>query len=224
MKERLSGVSDHYHGLDGEAYSAWQVSSSGGMASETVRRFAPFVNQADTVLDFGCGGGTLLATLRCAERVGVEPNPASRRLCAAKGISAYESISAVPMHSVDVIISNHALEHCLDPLGDLKQLSRVVKVGGRLVFVLPMEEWRREPQYRVGDINHHLFAWTPLTIGNLFMEAGYEVEQVDVIRMAWPIGAQVLWDRLPERLFDLLSRAWSIAFRLPQLRVVARAG
>jgi hypothetical protein len=86
-----------------------------------------------------------------------------------------------------------------------------------------MEEWRREPRYRTDDINHHLFTWTPLTLGNLFTEAGFDVSSVEVIRLAWPPGAQKMWDYLPERLFDAVSRGWSMIVRSPQIRIVAYA-
>jgi SAM-dependent methyltransferase len=220
--EELAGVSERYKGSLGQEYSQCQL-KSGGMAPEKARRFAPFVKAADTVLDFGCGGGTTLAVLDCAEKVGVEPNPASRNVCAANGITAYASAADVPTGSVDVVISHHALEHCLSPIDVLRSLRRVLRPGGRAVFVLPMEEWRRGPKYRANDINHHLFTWTPQTIGNLFTEAGFEVSSVEVIRLVWPPGAQKMWNHLPERVFDAISRCWSIAVRSPQLRIVVTA-
>lgn len=220
--EELAGVSQRYKGAAGQEYSQWQV-RSGGMAPEKARRFAPYVKPTDTVLDFGCGGGTLIASLDCGERIGVEPNPDSRAVCANNGIKAYPSVADVPAGTVDVVVSNHALEHCLRPVDELQSILRVLRPGGQAVFVLPMEEWRREPKYRTGDINHHLYTWTPLTLGNLFDEAGFIVNSVEVIRLAWPPGVQMMWDHLPERVFDIVSRGWSLAVRRPQLRIVASA-
>lgn len=214
-------VSKWYNGALGKHYSRWQT-ATGGMAQENARRFQPFVKGTDSVLDFGCGGGAILAALECGDRFGVEPNPASRHVCKTNGVKAFASVDDVPADSIDVVISNHALEHCLNPLADLRSLRRPLKDRGVLVFVIPMEDWRRQKKWVPIDDNHHLFGWTPLTIGNLFTEAGYEVDAVDIVRLAWPPGFQVLWNRLPMPAFDVISRIWSIVARMPQLRIQAR--
>jgi hypothetical protein len=46
-------------------------------SAQTMRDAAVAANQR---LDFGCGGGFTLAALRCARRIGVEPNPHARYL------------------------------------------------------------------------------------------------------------------------------------------------
>ena len=75
------------------------------------------------------------------------------------------SLREVETASVDVIISNHALEHCREPFGELVEMRRVLRPNGQVVLILPLDDWRRSRNFRVNDINHHLFAWTPLLIG-----------------------------------------------------------
>ena len=41
------------------------------------------------VLDFGCGGGYLLHNLTCAEKAGIEVNPAAIEDARAKGLTIY---------------------------------------------------------------------------------------------------------------------------------------
>jgi SAM-dependent methyltransferase len=120
-----------------------------------------------------------------------------------------------------VVISNHALEHVLDPLAELRLLYGVLKPGGRVVLRLPLDDWRaqRDP---ADDGNHHLYAWTPRLIANLLREAGFQVERSEVLTYAWPPRSEKLVDRLPRALFDLLARVTAIALRRRQLLVVAR--
>ena len=95
------------------------------------------------VLDFGCGGGYLLSTYDCAKKVGVELNPHARTVAAEFGIETYASIHEVPSEYVDVIISNHAMEHVENPLEILKQLFRVLKPGGFYLNVSLSRETQR---------------------------------------------------------------------------------
>ena len=72
-------VGRHYRGELGQEYFDWQGSDADLEAAIESSKFAPHVSATDTVVDFGCGAGALLATLRIGERIGVEPNPPARR-------------------------------------------------------------------------------------------------------------------------------------------------
>jgi 2-polyprenyl-3-methyl-5-hydroxy-6-metoxy-1,4-benzoquinol methylase len=60
------------------SYFAWQRQMAEFGAWSNIDKYRDTVGPNDRVLDFGCGGGFLLAKLDCAERIGVEPNPAAR--------------------------------------------------------------------------------------------------------------------------------------------------
>lgn len=51
-------------------------------------------------------------------------------------------------------------------------------------FVVPCDSIRMK--YRPGDINHHLFSWSPMNLGNLFTEAGFVVDSVRPHPDKWP--------------------------------------
>jgi len=139
-----------------------------------------------TVLDFGCGGGYLLSSLTCAKKVGVELNPHARTVAADFGIETYSSIHEVPSEYVDVIISNHAMEHVEAPLEIMKQLFRVLKSGGVLVIVVPCEQPSESGFfYRENDINNHLYTWCPMTLGNLSKAAGFTVMECTDFQHQW---------------------------------------
>jgi SAM-dependent methyltransferase len=120
----------------------------------------------------------------------------------------------------DVVISNHALEHTLAPLEELRELRRILKPGGRLVLWLPLDDWRRQSKPHE-DINHHLYTWTPLLLHNLLDEAGFEVRECRVVAHAWPQFHELLFRRLPRRAFDALARAWAVLRRHRQLMALA---
>lgn len=166
------------------SYFDWQrpLGEFGGWANVT--KFAAYVRPTDDVLDFGCGGGFLLRNLECRRRIGVEVNPAASRTAVSNGVECFARASDVPDACADVIISNNALEHTLHPLQELQALHAKVRSGGLIVFVVPCESITYA--YAPGDVNHHLYSWSPMCIGNLFTEAGFHVLESKPYIHKWP--------------------------------------
>ena len=206
------GASDHYLSEKGEQYFQYQ---NKGMQTGRIesRKFAHLIKPSDCVLDFGCGNGSLLLQLNCAKRIGIDINPHARDYCLKQGIQAFATLHQVDSESVDIIISNHALEHIPTPLGALQEMRRPLLAGGRLFLCLPYDDWRSgQRRYRPGDINRHFYTWTPQLIGNLLEEAGFQVAHASVYTHAWPPRWQWLDEHLPLALFDLVCRyyAWKV--------------
>ncbi len=222
MEEANRKFSGRYRSQRGEEYFAYQ--SQGGLQRGRInaRKFARFIRPQDAVLDFGCGGGSLLHHLDCSRRVGVEVNPAAREAARAIGIEVHESLDTVADGSVDVVVSNHALEHVLSPVRVLSDLRRKLVPGGRLVLCVPIDDWRTQKKVNLADINHHLYTWTPLLMGHLLSETGYRVERVWIYTHAWPPRS---WQRmdaaLPVWLFDLVCAATAWRYRRRQIMAVA---
>ncbi len=213
-------LSSHYADAEGSSYSEWQLRTSRRTAPIVADLFRKHVRSGDRVLDFGCGGGGVIADLDCRARSGVEPILASRHTAISKGIRCEDSLTKFEDDSIDVVISNHALEHCRHPLLELEQMKRVLTSEGRLVLVVPSEEWRAQPRDVPMDHNHHLYTWTPLTLGNLLREAGYVVRSMHVHRSAWPPGIYYLtW--LPRPVFRLLCGFWSRLTHCQEIVAVA---
>ena len=154
-------------------YFEWQRKSGEfcGLANRV--KFEKFTSPEKSVLDFGCGGGFMLRNLTAKKRFGVEINPSARKIAEKNGVSVFSKVEDVPDNSVDLIISDHALEHATHPLDELKSLRKKLKTGGQIVFVVPCEhvDYFYEPQ----DINQHLYSWSPMALGNLFTQAGFKV-------------------------------------------------
>lgn len=210
-------ISTHYN----DQYFGWQASIGefGGWAHQT--KFLEYISENSRVLDFGCGGGFLLKNLKCSKKVGVEVNPSAADTAKANGVEVYGRVDDVPDEYVDVIISNNALEHTLQPLEELKSLYRKLTSDGKIIFVVPCESVSLA--YQPNDINHHLFSWSPMCLGNLFSEAGFSVLQSKPYIHKWPpmyrhiarVGGRPLFD-LACRIYGRLERSWF------QVRVVAK--
>jgi len=190
------GASQHYLAARGEAYFAWQATLS-PMARLVARKFAPFLRAGDTVVDFGSGDGQVLAALECGWKIGVEVNPAARASARARGLECFADLAELADGSADVVISNHALEHVPYPVHALEMMRRKLADGGRLVLVLPLDDWRTQRRYREDDLHRHLYAWTPQLLGNVLAEAGYPVRPGDI---------RIRRDAIHPRLVPLLER------------------
>jgi SAM-dependent methyltransferase len=210
-------VARPYVGPQGADYFALQVGAGDALASTMARTYQPRIDRSATVLDFGCGGGSLLSRLVCGRRLGVEPLAESRALASSRGLEVSPSLDEIPDACVDVAISHHALEHCAYPFTELMQLHRVLKPRGKLVVMVPIEDWRVERRANEHDINHHLFAWTPLLMGNLLIAVGFTNVVCNVVSEAW----DPRFVRLPWGLFRLISRLEAAILKRRQLLATA---
>lgn len=164
-------------------YFAWQKESGEFGAKVEFFKFSKFINEENTVLDFGCGGGYMLAKLTANRKIGVEINDVARQQASKKGIEVYKFTSDVPDCICDIIISNHVLEHTLNPYEELKMLNSKLKKNGKMIFVVPNE---KKKKWNPNDINKHLYTWAEINIGNLFDAAGYNVLSVKELHYRWP--------------------------------------
>ena len=158
-----------------ENYFNWQkqIGLIGGFLNKF--KFEEHVEPNDFLMDFGCGGGYLLSQFK-NKRIGFEINRSAWRECEKNNVNVTDNFDDISDNCIDTIISNHAMEHVPLPLETLKNLYNKLKVGGKLIIVIPCEQ-PSESQfyYRAGDINQHLHTWCPMTFGNLATLAGFNV-------------------------------------------------
>jgi SAM-dependent methyltransferase len=214
-------VSAHYLGERGQNYTSTvqRHRALAGVLEHDL--FAPHVRRTDTVLDFGCANGGLLLALDASQRVGIEVNPATRSEALKAGLTVFESLSSVADGSVDVAISNHVLEHVLSPYGTLLELRRVLRPDGRLVLCVPADDWRNDRRWWPEEENHHVFAWTPLTLGNLLTEAGFAPVFVKMRNRAYPPRYEQL-HRLPRPIWEATCLLWATMRRRREILALAK--
>jgi SAM-dependent methyltransferase len=203
----------------GKYYFNWQksVGEFGGLANKF--KFEEYIKKDDVVLDFGSGGGYLLSNISCAEKVGVEVNKNARLEAEGIGVNSVKSIDEVSDKYVDVIISNHALEHVDCPLEIITKLKPKLKGGGKIVFVVPHQGPKET--YKKGDINQHLYTWNPMTLGSLFEKAGYKNIRVSLIRHKWPKNYKKIYNGFGLRCFHYFSIFNAFLKRNYQIKVEA---
>ena len=121
-------------------------------------KFEPYINEIDTVIDFGWGRGYILSNQNYKREIGIEINSTAREYDREKNeIEMFSDADSVPDRIADVIISHHALEHTKAPYEIIVKLSSKLKNTGKIVFVVPSE---KKTKYNPEDINIHLYTWS----------------------------------------------------------------
>ena len=206
----------HYN----EKYFDWQksIGEFGGWANRT--KFSKFILKNEEVLDFGCGGGYLLKNIECKKKIGVEINPSAAETARENGLEVYKRAEDVPDNYVDIIISNNALEHTHHPLNELKELYKKLRKNGKIIFVVPCENISFK--YIPGDINQHLYSWSPMCIGNLFTLAGFSVLESKPYIHKWPPHYAKIVKIFGRKIFDITCRIYGqIKREWFQVRIIA---
>ena len=172
----------HYN----KEYFNWQKQGAvvGGYLNKF--KFEEHINSNDTVLDFGCGGGYLLNNFKNIIRKGFEINEYTWEECKKNGVEVTKNYDSIENDSIDVIISNHAMEHVPNPFEVLQELYKKLKKDGKLVIVIPCEQPNEQGFfYKPNDINQHLYTWCPMTFGNLVNLAGFKVLSCQPFQHQW---------------------------------------
>ena len=161
-----------------------RIGRIGGMLN--LFKFENHISPNDTVLDFGCGGGYLLETINCEKKLGFEINEHALSRARSVGLEVTDDWDCIEDGSVDTIVSNHALEHVMEPLSVLSILYKKLKVGGTMVIVVPCEQFGQEQfSYKANDVNQHVYTWCPQSLGNLIRHAGFRVVMCDTLHHCW---------------------------------------
>jgi SAM-dependent methyltransferase len=134
------------------------------------------VGQPRSILDLGCGNGSLLLALRRrwpnAELRGVDPSPESVGHARAAGLDA--QCGSVPLVSVapaDLVISVNVIEHVEDPLTFIRFIASLVSPGGTLLLACP-DGGRASVELLFVD---HRWSFAPAHLAYLTSQAGLEV-------------------------------------------------
>lgn len=99
----------------------------------------------DRLLEVGCGRGWLTHRMQqvCPATYGIDVNPRSLQHAVAANMA---TMDAVDLHyddaQFDHVYSFHAIEHIVDAATALREMSRVLLPGGRILLVYPAEPIR----------------------------------------------------------------------------------
>lgn len=202
-------------------YFDWQkhVGKIGGHLNKF--KFETEVKDHDILMDFGCGGGFLLNQFQNKQKIGFEINKHAHEQCKQFGIQVYDDFNDICDNSIDVVISNHALEHVPLPLESLTQLHKKVKNNGKVVIVVPCEQpYENGFDYRENDQNQHLHTWCPMTLGNLAKLAGFNVKSCTAFHHQWCPDYQENWNKpdFHKRCYEYAKKRKNYQIRLVAIK------
>jgi len=189
-------------------------------------KLAPDIRPEDVVLEYGVGLGWNLAALSCARRIGLDVGEFLAETLAARGITFVLDPNSVADESVDVVVCHHMLEHALQPIDILAQISRMLRPKGRLLLFVPYEKEKRYRRFRPDEPNHHLYSWNVQTLGNLVQDAGFDLCSAGTAPFGQERFAAVLATRLKlgERGFRLIRWMANTIKHELEVRVVGVKG
>lgn len=96
----------------------------------------------ERILEVGCGVGHLTKRMRAlgADAIGVDANPHAAEVAVTDGVMTMHAESLdFPDDHFDKLLSVHAIEHIPDITGGFDEMFRVLKPGGKALFVYPAE-------------------------------------------------------------------------------------
>ena len=222
----MTSAERHYTGTAGQQYHVGKRSVPPNavpwIARLRAEKTQPYVQPTDTVFEYGAGFGWNLVSLRCARRIAydISEHAGSED----KTIEWTHDFATIPIHSVNVVICHHALEHVLRPTEALDHMRRLLRPGGRLLLYVPFEKERRYRVFDPAEPNHHLYSWNVQTLGNLVTECHFEVESADVGEFGYDRFAANLATKmkLGESGFRFIRRIAHLLKPASEVRVVAR--
>ena len=142
------------------------------------------------VLDIGCGGGTLLHTMReqlsLSGIYGVELNKAYADLAKRKlnaDVRNEKYISGLFGHQFDLLVNTKVLEHVPDPLPFLTEMANDLSEGGMLFMEVPdISDMYSLPPSHERFFIPHIYFFSANTLGALLEKAGFYVIEQRVIK------------------------------------------
>jgi len=132
--------------------------------------------KAKVILDLGCGRNKTIP-----EAIGVD-------IVWDTDIKGNAESFPFPKNEVDIIISRHCFEHLLDPIKTLENWYKILKIGGKIIMVIPDHEKMNtlDPFYSEGQ---HLHTYTMESLKNLIsLFSLFEIEKLEVVIDYWSFG------------------------------------
>lgn len=154
------------------------------------------------VLDFGCGNGGFLRLAQgsAAEVAGIELERALQPFFKSCKLNVFSSLSDVSATNAqwDLITAFHVVEHLVDPVCILRDLSLLLSDSGRLIIEVPNSNDALLTMYNCDAFqkftywSQHLFLFNSHTIYQVCRNAGLEVEWVKHVQR-YPLTNHLRW-------------------------------
>ena len=136
------------------------------------------------LLDFGCGEGEFLETLASINGLsclGYDIDPTAVRVAEETGCQATTDLGQLSHQRFDVVTMMHVIEHLYEPLQELRDISRVMKPGAKLIIETPnatdalINLYECEAFMDFTFWSHHPIIYSAMSLQCLLEEAGFTV-------------------------------------------------
>ncbi|MFY9288650.1 MAG: class I SAM-dependent methyltransferase [Alphaproteobacteria bacterium] len=143
------------------------------------------LNKGALIVDFGCGMGRMLKTLKAegyTNVVGIDIEEEAVAYCRSLGLNAY---TAVPDHvagNAHFVIMNHVLEHLKkeDMVPALKNIRNMLASDGRYFLAVPNAQSPTGAYWRYEDFTHE-YLFTSGSLWFVLKTAGFsKIEIIDI--------------------------------------------
>ena len=172
-----SQYSSHYNigGFIGFLYSL----SAYIMLRFKFRVLAKYINKESLIVDFGCGTGGFMSSLKKKKYnvVGVDSNKKARDKCFEKKLTTFKSIKDFK-ENIDAITFWHSFEHVSNPNEILNQIINQSKNNLTVVIALPnyrsFDAQHYDAFWAAYDVPRHRFHYSQIGIKKLMKSHGFE--------------------------------------------------
>jgi SAM-dependent methyltransferase len=136
-----------------------------------------------SILDVGCGSGTLIANLKDAgfQATGIDPYIAGQ-IVHANGARVLKQSLAETTGSYDCLMLHHCLEHMDSPREAFKQIDRLLQPSGRLLIRIPVTgtyAWRTYGEHWFQlDAPRHAVLFTEDALCALAGKYGFQLRRI----------------------------------------------
>ena len=178
--------------------------------------------EAARILDIGCGAGEFLELSgeRFGAVLGIDPSPASVRLCRSRGVPALRADgSALPFASgsMEVVRAMNILEHILDPRVFVREIYRVLEPGGLVLIRMPTQYSILYPVANFYDDYTHIRPLSRPGLRRLLNDAGLEILSIQ----GYTAGRNWLERILGRGLGLVFPRSWLALARKSEAQILS---
>jgi 2-polyprenyl-3-methyl-5-hydroxy-6-metoxy-1,4-benzoquinol methylase len=141
------------------------------------------LTQSQRVLDYGCGVGSFIDTLKKnnIETVGVEPSEKARSIAKSKGLSVHDKLSFNDKQYTTITLW-HVLEHIPNLNDVLSSLYNALDNQGTIFIAVPNYESPDSQRYKSNwaglDVPRHLWHFSKRNIAMLLTANGFQLKQI----------------------------------------------
>ena len=186
-------------------------------AQGRVTRLRSLLSEKIRLLEIGAYAGYFLDAVRpyAGSVAGVEPDPDCREWVARRlGIQMEEDVACLAHERFDVVVMFHTLEHLPDPVQSLKQISKVIAPGGKLIIEVPNVDDALISLYEIPAYQNfyyqraHLFYFSKSALKQVSELAGFNAQITGLQRydlsnhLRWMLTGQPGGQRFYEPVLD----------------------